>query len=70
MQGANIAFCTGRSRYHTMDDSIRGMGDGGAQRSLWSLMELLRSVSDSILNSESDYIASDEKERAVHFECT
>ena len=68
MQGADIAFYTGRSRYHTMYDTIRGMGDGGAQRSLWSLMELLRSVSDNILNSESGSIASNEKERAVYFE--
>lgn len=68
MQGADIAFYTGRSRYHTMDDSIRGMGDGGAQKSLWSLLELLHSVSDNILNSTSELIVSDEKERAVYFE--
>jgi len=68
MQGADIAFYTGRSRYHTMDDSIRGMGDGGAQKSLWALLELLHSASDSILNGSSDHIASDERERAVYFE--
>ena len=69
MQGADIAFYTGRSRYHTMDDTIRGMGDGGAQKSLWSLLELLHSVSDSILNSRLDDIVSDKNERAVYFEC-
>jgi hypothetical protein len=69
MQGADIAFYTGRSRYHTMDDTIRGMGDGGAQKSLWSLLELLHSVSGSILNSTSDHIASGENDRAVYFEC-
>lgn len=68
MQGADIAFYHGRSRYHTMDDTIRGMGDGGAQKSLWSLLELLHSVSDSILNNKSDHIASGENERAVYFE--
>ncbi|KAN0137858.1 hypothetical protein V8E53_004342 [Lactarius tabidus] len=68
MQGADIAFYTGRSRYHTMDDSIRGMGEGGAEKSLWSLLELLHSVSDNILNSMSDRIVSDEKEKAVYFE--
>ncbi|KAI9445618.1 hypothetical protein BJY52DRAFT_1315924 [Lactarius psammicola] len=67
MQGADIAFYTGRSRYHTMDDTIRGMGDGGAQKSLWSLLELLHSASDSILN-RSDPISSGENERAVYFE--
>ncbi|KAH8981758.1 hypothetical protein EDB86DRAFT_416246 [Lactarius hatsudake] len=68
MQGADIAFYTGRSRYHTMDDTIRGMGDGGAQKSLWSLLELLHTVSDSILNGRSDKIDSSENERAVYFE--
>jgi hypothetical protein len=69
MQGADIAFYIGRSRYHTMDDTIRGMGDGGAQKSLWLLLELLRFVSDSTLNSGSNYVTSDENERAVYFEC-
>ncbi|KAI9441833.1 hypothetical protein H4582DRAFT_1420677 [Lactarius indigo] len=68
MQGADIAFYTGRSRYHTMEDTIRGMGDGGAQKSLWSLLELLHSASDSILNGRSGHIANGEKERAVYFE--
>ncbi|KAI0301738.1 hypothetical protein B0F90DRAFT_1936153 [Multifurca ochricompacta] len=69
MQGADVAFYHARSRYHTMDDSIRGMGDGGAQRSLWSLLELLRNVGDSILNSKpNDEATTDETERAVYFE--
>lgn len=52
-----------------MGDTIRGMGDGGAQKSLWSLLELLHSVSDSILNGRSDHNVSSENERAVYFEC-
>ncbi|KAH9018783.1 hypothetical protein EDB83DRAFT_2528347 [Lactarius deliciosus] len=68
MQGADIAFYTGRSRYHTMDETIRGMGDGGAQKSLWSLLELLHSVSDSILNGRSDPISNSEHDKAVYFE--
>ncbi|KAH9961137.1 hypothetical protein BGW80DRAFT_1463970 [Lactifluus volemus] len=70
MQGADIAFYHARSRYHTMDDSIRGMGyDGaGARRSLWALMELLRTVGNSVLNSQSESGAGDEKEKAVYFE--
>ncbi|KAH9018391.1 hypothetical protein EDB85DRAFT_1873820 [Lactarius pseudohatsudake] len=68
MQGADIAFYTGRSRYHTMDETIRGMGDGGAQKSLWSLLELLHSVSDKILNGRSDPISNGEREKAVYFE--
>jgi hypothetical protein len=69
MQGADIAFYRSRSRYHTMDDSIRGMGDEGAMRSLWALMELLRFVGDSILNTKTGGSSSDQSERAVYFEC-
>lgn len=68
MQGADIAFYRSRSRYHTMDDSIRGMGDEGAMRSLWALMELLRFVGDSILNTKTGGSSSDQSERAVYFE--
>ena len=69
MQGADIAFYRSRSRYHTMDDTIRGMGDGGAMRSLWAMMELLRFVGDTILNTKTRESSSDESERAVYFEC-
>jgi hypothetical protein len=70
MQGADVAFYTSRSQYHTMDDSIRGMGGSGAQRSLWALMELLRFVGDAILNVETESGQGDKGERAVYFECT
>ena len=69
MQGADIAFYRSRSRYHTMDDSIRGMGDDGAQRSLWVLLELLRFVGDSILNVKTGSSPGHETESAVYFEC-
>ena len=68
MQGADIAFYHSRSRYHTMDDSIRGMGDEGAMRSLWALMELLRFVGDTILNTKPEDRPGEESERAVYFE--
>jgi Peptidase family M28 len=68
MQGADIAFYRSRSRYHTMGDTIRGMGDGGAMRSLWALMELLRFVGNTILNTKTGGSLSDESERAVYFE--
>ncbi len=69
MQGADIAFYRSRSRYHTIDDSIRGMGEEGAKRSLWALMELLRFVGDSILNAKTRSSPSDESQKAVYFEC-
>ena len=69
MQGADIAFYRSRSRYHTMNDSIRGMGDEGAMRSLWALMELLRFVGNAILNTETGESSSGGGERAVYFEC-
>jgi hypothetical protein len=52
-----------------MDDSIRGMGVEDAMRSLWALMELLRFVGDTILNTKTGSNPSDENERAVYFEC-
>jgi len=52
-----------------MDDSIRGMGDEGAKRSLWALVELLRFVGGTILNARTGGSSGDEGERAVYFEC-
>jgi len=52
-----------------MDDSIRGMRDGGPRRSLWALMELLRSLGDNVLNTKSESSPDDKNERAVYFEC-
>ena len=68
MQGADVAFYHSRSRYHTMDDSIRGMGYEGARRALWTLMELSRFVGDNILNAKMESRPSDETESAVYFE--
>ena len=68
MQGADVAFYRSRSRYHTMDDSIRGMGYEGARRALWTLMELLRFVGDNILNAKTASRPGDETESAVYFE--
>jgi hypothetical protein len=67
MQGADVAFYRSRSRYHTMDDTIRGMGDDNARRSLWALMELMRFVGDNILNVKTES-SSDKTESAVYFE--
>jgi hypothetical protein len=41
------------------------MGDEGAMRSLWALMELLRFVSDTILNTKTRGSSSGETERAI-----
>jgi hypothetical protein len=68
MQGADVAFYRSRSRYHTMDDTIRGMGDDNAPRSLWALMELMRFVGDNILNAKTESSPSDKTESAVYFE--
>jgi hypothetical protein len=68
MQGADVAFYRSRSQYHTMDDTIRGMGPEGARRSLWSLMELLRFVGENILNPRAETTPSDRTESAVYFE--
>jgi hypothetical protein len=52
-----------------MEDTIRGMGDEGARRSLWALLELLRHVGDHILNNvEMESGQSDRTESPVYFE--
>jgi hypothetical protein len=68
MQGADVAFYRSRSRYHTMDDTIRGMGEDNARRSLWALMELMRFVGDNILNAGTEGSPGDKTESAVYFE--
>ncbi|KAI0264235.1 hypothetical protein BC834DRAFT_884353 [Gloeopeniophorella convolvens] len=69
MQGADVAFYQGRSRYHTMEDSVRGMGRRGGRKSLWAMMELVRTAGDNLLNRNTDDLdAVDTSESAAYFE--
>ncbi|KAL1739590.1 putative zinc metalloprotease [Schizophyllum fasciatum] len=51
MDGADLAFYKGRSRYHTRYDAVQ-YTDGGA-RSLWAMMEAAQGVSGALLTSEA-----------------
>ena len=51
MDGADLAFYKGRSRYHTKYDAVQ-YTDGGV-RSLWAMMEAAQGVSGALLSSEA-----------------
>ncbi|KAI0051551.1 hypothetical protein FA95DRAFT_1554372 [Auriscalpium vulgare] len=67
MRGADVAFYKSRARYHTSDDSVRGMGEGGAKRALWGVMDVMRSAGNALLSSDGSDVVS-ETEGAVYFE--
>jgi hypothetical protein len=52
MNGLDLAFYKGRSRYHTKYDSVSFML--GGQRSLWSMMETARGVGINLLTAPPD----------------
>lgn len=52
MEGLDIAFYKGRSRYHTKWDSP-SFTEGG-ERSLWAMIEVARGVGAGLLGQEPD----------------
>ncbi|RXW23698.1 hypothetical protein EST38_g2170 [Candolleomyces aberdarensis] len=52
MQGLDIAFYKGRSRYHTKWDS--SADTEGGERSLWAMIEVARGVGIGLLSNEPD----------------
>ena len=48
MDGLDLAFYKGRSKYHTKFDSIPGTQ--GGRKALWAMMETARGVGQSLLN--------------------
>lgn len=80
MRGADVAFYKNRARYHTPDDSIRGMGRDGARRALWALLEIVRGAGGALLNEDAEKVGvgrgkvgdgdvMQQTEGAVYFEC-
>ena len=53
MQGLDLAFYKGRSKYHTKYDSIP-FTDGG-KKSLWSMMEAARGAGIALANNEKTH---------------
>jgi hypothetical protein len=52
MDGLDLAFYKGRSKYHTKYDAVSFML--GGQRSLWSMMETARGVGVNLLSAPFD----------------
>ena len=48
MQGLDLAFYKGRSRYHTKYDTVPYTS--GGEKSLWSMMEVAKGVGIELLN--------------------
>lgn len=65
MEGLDMAFYKNRAVYHTLQDSIPGMGTGEARRALWAMMENVRGVGLSLLN---DNKPDDGQDTGVYFD--
>ena len=48
MEGLDVAFYKGRSRYHTKYDAVPYTN--GGERSLWAMMETAQGAGDALLN--------------------
>lgn len=81
MRGADVAFYKHRSRYHTPDDSVRGMGRDGARRALWQMMETMKGAGWALVQEDANKVGMgqgkvangevmQQTEGAVYFECT
>ena len=71
MDGLDLAFYKGRSRYHTKYDAVPFIL--GGERSLWSMMETARGVGENLLSAlvvEVDNENDDKNEDVpVYFDC-
>ncbi|KAK7691951.1 hypothetical protein QCA50_005356 [Cerrena zonata] len=65
LSGLDIAFYKNRALYHTLFDSISGMGRGEARRSLWIMLDTVRGVGTSLLNEDQ---ADDGGDRGMYFD--
>lgn len=52
MEGFDFAFYKNRAYYHTLRDSIPGMGQGEGRKALWAMMELTRGAGLRMLNDD------------------
>lgn len=65
MQGLDLAFYKGRSKYHTKYDAIPHTD--GEEKSLWAMMEAARGAGLALLNDDKTH--GDDRP-AVYFDCT
>lgn len=71
MDGLDLAFYKGRSKYHTKFDAVPFTL--GGERSLWIMMETARGVGENLLGApledDKDKVDTKGKDRAVYFDC-
>ncbi|CDO78073.1 hypothetical protein BN946_scf184708.g7 [Trametes cinnabarina] len=58
LQGFDLAFYKNRAYYHTLRDSIPGMGHGEARKALWAMIETVSGSGLALLNNEEGGIDS------------
>ncbi|KAF8161606.1 hypothetical protein B0H34DRAFT_796365 [Crassisporium funariophilum] len=66
MQGLDLAFYKGRSRYHTKYDAAPYTS--GGKKSLWSMMEVARGVGVGLLNTDEGENEGDDGGVPVYFD--
>ncbi|KAF8161605.1 hypothetical protein B0H34DRAFT_796364 [Crassisporium funariophilum] len=66
MEGMDLAFYQGRSKYHTKYDSIPGAN--GGKQSLWAMMESVRGAGMSLLNDDKTHVGDGEAKGPVYFD--
>ncbi|OSC97539.1 hypothetical protein PYCCODRAFT_1419229 [Trametes coccinea BRFM310] len=52
LQGFDFAFYKNRAYYHTLRDSIPGMGHGEARKALWAMLETVAGSGVALLNDD------------------
>jgi hypothetical protein len=67
IDGLDLAFYQGRSKYHTKYDSMPGAN--GAKESLWAMMETSRGVGVALLSDERTHTGDNGVEAPVYFDC-
>lgn len=73
MDGLDLAFYKGRSKYHTKFDAVPFTL--GGERSLWIMMETARGVGENLLsapledNEAEDKVDTNGEGSAVYFDC-
>lgn len=72
MQGLDVAFYKGRSRYHTKYDAVPWLE--GGKKAVWAMMETVKAVGDDLANEgrrEWEYRGEGEGSgrKAVYFDC-
>ena len=67
MEGLDVAFYKGRSRYHTKYDAVPYTN--GGERSLWAMMETAQGAGDALLNMKRHKEDHGSGGSPVYFDC-